>query len=210
MLYRLLSAVLLVGCNGYALAAQQGTLNIYNWSDYIDPAVLEQFTAETGIKVNYDVFDSNEVLEAKLLAGNTGYDIVVPSASFMERQIKAGDQARREETWQEKCTPPRQPEQYQGTEPAAFQPGHPGPGLDCSQEEASNNRTHEAKQHLVHMPPQNTAIDIELQMAGKCGSPEAHTQYAEQCPQHEERAEGQSQEWQAIVLNGRFADTPVA
>jgi putrescine transport system substrate-binding protein len=65
-------------------------LNVYNWSDYIDKSVLEDFTKETGVKVNYDVFDSNEVLETKLLAGSTGYDIVVPSASFMERQIKAG------------------------------------------------------------------------------------------------------------------------
>ena len=52
--------------------------------------MIKSFESETGIKVNYDVFDSNEVLETKLLAGNTGYDIVVPSASFMERQIKAG------------------------------------------------------------------------------------------------------------------------
>jgi putrescine transport system substrate-binding protein len=65
-------------------------LNVYNWSDYIDTTVLADFQNETGIKVNYDVFDSNEVLETKLLAGNTGYDIVVPSASFLERQIKAG------------------------------------------------------------------------------------------------------------------------
>ncbi len=69
---------------------EEKLLNVYNWSDYVDPTMLEEFTRETGIKVNYDVFDSNEVLEAKLLAGNTGYDIVVPSASFMERQIKAG------------------------------------------------------------------------------------------------------------------------
>jgi putrescine transport system substrate-binding protein len=73
-----------------AAPAEEAVVNVYNWSDYIDPATLEQFTAETGIKVNYDVFDSNEVLETKLLAGNTGYDVVVPSASFMERQIKAG------------------------------------------------------------------------------------------------------------------------
>jgi putrescine transport system substrate-binding protein len=73
-----------------APAAEEKVVNVYNWSDYIDPKVLEQFTAETGIKVNYDVFDSNEVLETKLLAGNTGYDVVVPSASFLERQIKAG------------------------------------------------------------------------------------------------------------------------
>ncbi|MEZ5500186.1 MAG: polyamine ABC transporter substrate-binding protein [Steroidobacteraceae bacterium] len=65
-------------------------VNVYNWSDYIDESVIQAFEAEYGIKVNYDVFDSNEVLETKLLAGNTGYDIVVPSASFMERQIKAG------------------------------------------------------------------------------------------------------------------------
>ncbi len=73
-----------------APAAEEKVVNVYNWSDYIDPAVLEQFTAETGIKVNYDVFDSNEVLETKLLAGKTGYDVVVPGAAFMERQIKAG------------------------------------------------------------------------------------------------------------------------
>ena len=65
-------------------------LNVYNWSDYIDPTVIEDFQKETGITVKYDVFDSNEVLETKLLAGSTGYDIVVPSASFLERQIKAG------------------------------------------------------------------------------------------------------------------------
>ena len=65
-------------------------VNMYNWSDYIDLGVLADFTKETGIKVNYDVYDSNEMLETKLLAGNTGYDIVVPSASFLQRQIQAG------------------------------------------------------------------------------------------------------------------------
>lgn len=65
-------------------------LNVYNWSDYIDPDTVKNFEAKYGIKVNYDVFDSNEVVETKLLAGNTGYDLVVPSAQFMERQIKAG------------------------------------------------------------------------------------------------------------------------
>ena len=73
-----------------APAEEEKVVNVYNWSDYIDPATLEEFTAETGIKVNYDVFDSNEVLETKLLAGKTGYDVVVPGAAFMERQIKAG------------------------------------------------------------------------------------------------------------------------
>jgi putrescine transport system substrate-binding protein len=72
-------------------AATEGkVLNVFNWSDYIDPAVIADFSKETGIKVNYDVFDSNEVLETKLLAGNSGYDVVVPSAYFLERQIKAG------------------------------------------------------------------------------------------------------------------------
>ena len=65
-------------------------VNVYNWSDYIEPSVLEAFTAETGIKVNYEVMDSNEMLETKLLAGRTGYDVVVPSASFLARQIKSG------------------------------------------------------------------------------------------------------------------------
>src|SRR3954452_22507078 len=66
------------------------TVNFYNWSDYIDPTVLEDFTRETGIKVKYDTFDSNDMLETKLLAGRTGYDLVVPTAYFLERQIKAG------------------------------------------------------------------------------------------------------------------------
>ena len=70
--------------------AQQRLLNVYNWSDYIDPKLLQQFTAETGIKVVYDTYDSNEILETKLLAGNSGYDLVVPSGSFLLRQIKAG------------------------------------------------------------------------------------------------------------------------
>lgn len=73
-----------------AFAAEEKVLNIYNWSDYIAEDTIANFEKATGIKVNYDVFDSNEVLEAKLMAGNTGYDVVVPSGSFLERQIKAG------------------------------------------------------------------------------------------------------------------------
>ncbi len=71
--------------------AEDKVVNIYNWTDYIDPAVLDQFTKETGIKTRYDVFDSLETLEAKLLAGHSGYDIVVPSnePSF-SRLIRAG------------------------------------------------------------------------------------------------------------------------
>src|SRR5678815_4046799 len=67
-----------------------GTLRIYNWSDYIDPALISDFTKETGIKVVYDTFDSNEVLETKVLQGGTGYDIVVPSNHNLPRYIKAG------------------------------------------------------------------------------------------------------------------------
>lgn len=70
--------------------AQENVVKVYNWSDYIDPEVLKDFTAKTGIEVVYDVFDSNEVLETKLLAGSTGYDIVVPTGNFLARQIQAG------------------------------------------------------------------------------------------------------------------------
>ncbi len=69
---------------------EEKVLHIYNWSDYIAPDTVANFEKETGIKVTYDTFDSNEVLETKLLAGHTGYDVVVPSANFLERQIKAG------------------------------------------------------------------------------------------------------------------------
>jgi len=75
---------------GSAQAQEEKVLNVYNWSDYIEPSVLEDFRKQTGIKINYDVFDANEVLETKLLAGHTNYDVVVPSAPFLERQIKAG------------------------------------------------------------------------------------------------------------------------
>jgi len=70
--------------------AQERIVNVYNWSDYIDESILKDFTKETGIKIVYDVFDSNEILETKLLAGGTGYDVVVPSATFLARQIQAG------------------------------------------------------------------------------------------------------------------------
>ena len=65
-------------------------VNVYNWSDYIDPTVLTDFAKQTGIEVKYDTFDSNDTLETKLLAGKSGYDVVVPTAYFLERQIKAG------------------------------------------------------------------------------------------------------------------------
>ena len=79
---------------GFALvsgaAAQERVVNVYNWSDYIDPKVLEDFTKETGIKVTYDTYDNNEIVETKLLAGKSGYDVVVPSGPFLQRLIKAG------------------------------------------------------------------------------------------------------------------------
>nr|HET7858062.1 polyamine ABC transporter substrate-binding protein [Caldimonas sp.] len=73
-----------------ALAADPKVLNVYNWSDYIADDTLKNFEKETGIKVNYDNYDSNEVLMAKLVAGNSGYDIVVPSSHFAKLQIQGG------------------------------------------------------------------------------------------------------------------------
>jgi putrescine transport system substrate-binding protein len=72
-----------------AAAVNEKVLNVYNWSDYIQPSIIKDFETETGIHVNYDVFDSNEILETKLLTGHTNYDVVVPSAAFMERQLQA-------------------------------------------------------------------------------------------------------------------------
>lgn len=85
-----LAAGLLAALAVAPASAQEKVVNVYNWSDYIDESVLEEFTKETGIKVRYDVFDSNEVLETKLLGGRTGYDVVVPTGSFLQRQIQAG------------------------------------------------------------------------------------------------------------------------
>ena len=85
-------AMALMGA-GAANAADR-VVHVYNWSDYIDKTVLDDFTKETGIKVQYDVYDDNATLETKLLAGKTGYDIVVPTSSFLARQIKAGVHAK--------------------------------------------------------------------------------------------------------------------
>ena len=65
-------------------------VRVYNWSDYIDENLLAKFEEETGIELIYDVFDSNEVLETKMLAGGSGYDVVVPTGTFLQRQIAAG------------------------------------------------------------------------------------------------------------------------
>ncbi len=83
-----LAAVATLACS--AALAQERVVNVYNWSDYIDPKVLESFTRETGIKVTYDTYDNNEIVETKLLAGKSGYDVVVPSGPFLQRLIQAG------------------------------------------------------------------------------------------------------------------------
>ena len=75
---------------GLAHAAEEKILNIYNWSDYIGDDTIANFEKETGIKVHYDTFDSNEALHAKLVAGKTGYDIVVPSANWAKIQLEGG------------------------------------------------------------------------------------------------------------------------
>ena len=87
---RVVAAALALTLATAAAHGQQRVVNVYNWSDYIDPAVIADFSKETGIKVRYDTFDSNDTLETKLLAGKSGYDVVVPTAYFLERQIKAG------------------------------------------------------------------------------------------------------------------------
>ncbi|QMU57113.1 MAG: extracellular solute-binding protein [Boseongicola sp.] len=73
-----------------ATSAWAEEVRVYNWSDYIDEELLTKFEDETGIELIYDVFDSNEVLETKMLAGGSGYDVVVPTADFLQRQITAG------------------------------------------------------------------------------------------------------------------------
>lgn len=89
--FRTLTAVAVLSAAAFSPSSQaQEVLNFYNWSDYIGEHTIARFEKETGIKVNYDVYDSNETLEAKLLAGNSGYDLVVPTSHFMAIQIKAG------------------------------------------------------------------------------------------------------------------------
>ncbi|MEO1363651.1 MAG: polyamine ABC transporter substrate-binding protein [Pseudomonadota bacterium] len=83
----MLSTVAAFALTGAALADE---VRVYNWSDYIDEELLEKFEQETGLELIYDVFDSNEVLETKMLAGSSGYDVVVPTGTFLQRQITAG------------------------------------------------------------------------------------------------------------------------
>jgi len=92
-------AVLVAACGRQVPAPTAGNaadgaaapvVNVYNWADYVAPGVLDEFTAATGIRVNYDTYDSQEMLETKLLAGRSGYDVVVVSAHFLERLVPAG------------------------------------------------------------------------------------------------------------------------
>src|SRR5439155_22319791 len=83
-------ALALAAAAGTAAAAEEKVLNIYNWSDYIADDTIANFEKETGIKVHYDNYDANEILHAKLIAGKTGYDIVVPGAHFAKTQIEGG------------------------------------------------------------------------------------------------------------------------
>jgi len=85
-----LFAAVAVLCSTGAQAQEEKVLNIYNWSDYIAEDTIKNFEKETGIKVRYDFFDSNESLHAKLIAGKTGYDIVVPGSNWAKSQIEAG------------------------------------------------------------------------------------------------------------------------
>jgi putrescine transport system substrate-binding protein len=86
---RLIAASIAIFASFPPALAQERVVNFYNWSNYVAPGVLEDFTKETGIKVVYDTFDANETLETRLLAGKSGYDVVVPTAYFLQRQITA-------------------------------------------------------------------------------------------------------------------------
>jgi len=94
-------AGLLAACGGRKTGEEAGaavtssppsgrSVSVYNWPDYIAPGLIQQFEAETGIKVNYDAFDSNSMLETKMLTGNSAYDVVVPTGPFLQRQVEAG------------------------------------------------------------------------------------------------------------------------
>ena len=91
---KLLSGLALAGLMGLAaspaVAQEEKVLNIYNWSDYIAEDTIQNFEKETGIKVRYDTFDNNEILHAKLVAGKTGYDVVVPSSGWARLQMEGG------------------------------------------------------------------------------------------------------------------------
>jgi len=85
-----LGASLLGGCNPGHKGEEAKVVNIYNWADYIGKDTLARFEGATGIKVVYDTYDADETLEAKMMAGDSGYDVVSTSTDFFSRQIKAG------------------------------------------------------------------------------------------------------------------------
>jgi putrescine transport system substrate-binding protein len=89
MLVRIIAACAVSVALSVPAQAQERVVNFYNWSNYMAPGVLEDFSKETGIRVVYDTFDANETLETRLLAGKSGYDVVVPTAYFLQRQIAA-------------------------------------------------------------------------------------------------------------------------
>lgn len=88
MTLKTMTLTAIVALSSAAAVAEE--VRVYNWSDYIDEDLLTKFEEETGIDLIYDVFDSNELLETKMLAGGSGYDVVVPTGSFLARQIQAG------------------------------------------------------------------------------------------------------------------------
>ena len=87
---KIIATAAFVAMSAISANAADKVLHVYNWSDYIAEDTIKKFEAKTGIKVTYDVYDSNEVLEAKMLAGSSGYDVVVPTSDFLQRQIAAG------------------------------------------------------------------------------------------------------------------------
>jgi putrescine transport system substrate-binding protein len=89
-LSKLIAAASVLLATSAAFAQEEKVLNVYNWSDYIGEEIIKKFEAETGIKVRYDNFDNNEIVHAKLVAGKTGYDIIVPSSNWAKLQIDGG------------------------------------------------------------------------------------------------------------------------
>src|SRR5579859_4842978 len=93
---RMMAALLMMlGCaaahvGARAAAVEEKRLFIYNWSDFIGPGTVAEFEKRTGIKVTYDVYDAEETMEARLMAGSSGYDVVGASSEFFSREIKAG------------------------------------------------------------------------------------------------------------------------
>ena len=87
---RLLLIMFLAGAAVAAAAAEEKRLFIYNWTDFIGPGTIAEFEKQTGIKVTYDVYDSEETMDARLLAGSSGYDVVIASTEYFGREIKAG------------------------------------------------------------------------------------------------------------------------